>query len=156
MIHKYVRPATVADALALGPNLRDEDEREARAASGLPPDQALAVNLGMSKEAYTMHKDGELAGMFGVCPTDQPTVGRVWLLATPVLVANWLTFLRHARTGRDWLHQSYPILWAFADERNTVHIKWLEWMGFTIINRHPEFGAEKRPFLEVVRRHDVH
>ena len=151
MIHKYVRPATGADALALGPKLRDEDKAEALAAYGLPPDQTLAISLGRSKEAYTMLKDGELAGMFGVCPTDHSDVGSVWLLATPLLVTNWLTFLRHARTGRDWLHQSYPILWAFADERNTVHLKWLEWMGFNIINRHPEFGVEKRPFLEAVR-----
>ena len=155
MIENFIRPATLQDALDISIALRPEDRDEIEAGSGLTPAKGLIRSLALSTEAYTMHKDGELAGMFGVTETQHPIegVGGVWLLATPVLVENWRPFLRYSREGLLALHARYPALWAFADARNDLHIKWLGWLGFTTIKVHPEYGHEKRPFVEVMRVH---
>jgi hypothetical protein len=49
------------------------------------------------------------------------------------------------------LQQNYDVLFNLVDERNTLHIRWIQWCGFTFVNRHPALGAEQRPFLEFVR-----
>ena len=155
MIEDFIRPATLDDAILISSQLRTADKEEIRAGSGLSCQQGLIRSLALSTEAYTMHKDGELAGMFGVTETEHPIegVGGVWLLATPVLVEHWRPFLRYSREGLLRLHKRYPALWAFADARNSLHITWLEWLGFTTIKVHPEYGHERRPFVEVMRVH---
>ena len=45
----------------------------------------------------------------------------------------------------------YRVLYNFIDARNTLHIKWLKWCGFTFIQKHYDYGYEKRLFYEFVR-----
>ncbi len=85
-------------------------------------------------------------------PTDDLT-GAVWLLGSDALTQPPLRrqFLVEGTVYLDTLHRFRPLLWNVVDERNTLHVRWLKWMGFTFINRHPYYGAEQRPFLEFVR-----
>lgn len=81
-------------------------------------------------------------------------VGRIWLLATDELVndkQNALQFLRQAKPRLAEMLQRYEVLFNYADARNTVHVKWLRWMGFTFIAKHPNYGDEGRLFLEFVK-----
>ena len=43
------------------------------------------------------------------------------------------------------------MIWNYVDARNVVHIKWLKWLGFTIINKHNQFGIGRIPFYEFVK-----
>ncbi|WP_455153310.1 hypothetical protein [Bradyrhizobium cenepequi] len=40
--------------------------------------------------------------------------------------------MRHSVSWRDQLLERYPILRNFVDDRNTVSIRWLRWLGFKL------------------------
>ena len=91
-----------------------------------------------------MHDDGE--------------AGKIWLLGTDQLVKdriNCIRFLRQARTEVDRLMGRYEVLFNVMDARNVVHRRWLQWMGFTFIAEHPNYGAEGRLFLEFCKVNHV-
>lgn len=144
-----VRPATVEDCQHLAPRLRREDIEEVRAASGLEPLVALTLGLRLG-ECLVMECKGERFGLFGVCPTQTPGVGLVWMLATDSIHTHRTRFIRECRKWVKHLHTNYPVLWNYVDARNELHIRWLHWLGFEFIKLHPEHGVEKRPFIEFV------
>ena len=47
-------------------------------------------------------------------------------------------------------HQSHPILANFCDARNTTTIRWLKYCGFQFVAEMPEFGVEKKPFIQFI------
>jgi hypothetical protein len=49
------------------------------------------------------------------------------------------------------LHKLYPLLGNHVDIRNTKHTKWLKRMGFSFLRVLPEYGVERRPFIEFAR-----
>jgi hypothetical protein len=77
--------------------------------------------------------------------------GSIWLLATDDIEKYQITFLRHSKKVLKELQQDYLALHNYVDARNSLHIKWLKWMGFTFINKLDRFGVEQRPFYEFVR-----
>lgn len=88
--------------------------------------------------------------MWGVTP-QADDVGMAWLLGTEGLVkdrATRMQFLREVKAQVAQVMRTYRVLWNCVDARNTVHIRWIRWMGFTFIAKHPNYGAEGRPFLE--------
>ena len=147
----YVREYWEGDAELLAPLLRDADRREIQAASGLSPVESL--RQGAEESEIVCSIVGEtVCGMFGVSPSYQ-NAGYVWLLGSDELVTGRAKrqFIRNAGMFLTILHKYFPLLHNYVDKRNTVHIRWLRRMGFTFIAEHPEFGHEKRPFLEFVR-----
>ena len=61
------------------------------------------------------------------------------------------TFLRRSKVELDKIIQEYPVLFNVVDARNKIHVRWLQWMGFTFIKKHSEYGPEGRLFYEFVR-----
>ena len=60
-------------------------------------------------------------------------------------------FLRQSRIELKKVHKEFPVLFNYIDARNTVHLRWLKFMGFTIIKKLEIFGYEGRPFYEFVK-----
>lgn len=148
----YVREARMADAFDLASRLRQADKDEVRAAAGLLPVAALHEGILTSDPCHTMCKaSGEVVAVFGVAPQPEPLLGGVWMLASPGLEDLQRPFLRKCRDWVDELNARYPILFNYVDARNTLHIKWLRWCGFTFINLHEAYGFERKPFYEFVR-----
>jgi len=149
------RTAETSDIDYLVPRLRDADLQEIQAASGMPPGEALAYGFVASDEVY-VGVDGEDRPLCigGIGSADHLSA-IVWMLASKELEKHSLPFLRLSKPFIQDLNNRYPILTNHVDERNTLHIRWLRWLGFTFINRHPHWGTEKRPFLEFVRINDV-
>ena len=58
------------------------------------------------------------------------------------------TFLRQSKEVLRELHHQFILLFNEVDARNTVHIRWLRWMGFTFVRYRPNYGTEGRPFYE--------
>jgi len=147
----YTRKTVASDIPAVAQNMREEDVAEVLAAEGLPPNQALLFCFMAGKPCMTICKaDGTPIAMWGVTP-DAGEVGRVWMLGTDELVANRqirLRFLREVRAYLQELFKTYSVLWNCVDARNTVHVRWIQWMGFTFVAEHPNYGAEGRLFLE--------
>jgi hypothetical protein len=153
----FVRLATEADAYALAVDLRPEDEAEIQAMSGQEPVRALLHGIRFSDVPLAIQDgDGSTIGLFGVVTTQQtPRVGAVWLLASPKLLKYSRRLARESWRWVETFQQNYDVLFNLVDERNTVHIRWIQWCGFTFINRHPALGAEQQPFLEFVRMKHV-
>lgn len=147
----YTRRSKASDIPVVAKNMRKEDVAEVQAAEGLPPDQALLFCFMAGKPCMTIcNAKHEPVAMWGVTP-ETGRVGRVWMLGTDELVGDHrirIRFLREVRRYLQELFETYAVLWNCVDARNTVHIRWIQWMGFTFVAEHPNYGAEGRSFLE--------
>lgn len=154
----YTRPCRVNDIPVLADTMRPEDVAEVRAQSGSTPREALLFCFFKSKPCMTMvGRRGNVVGMWGVVPFDDMS-GRIWMLGAQAMLddaSDKRTFLRQSKLILEELHAVYPVLFNHVDARNKVHIKWLQWMGFTFIQEHPNYGAEGRPFFEFCRMSHV-
>lgn len=151
---KFVRYARLRDINYVSKNIRKVDEQEIAANTGRDPYSTLRSGYENSYECHAIlypYDTQEVMGIFGVAPSHEEKLGVIWMLGTDRISEVPMHFLRHSRSVIDELHRRYPLLANVMDERNKVHQKWLQWLGFTFIQRHPEYGVEKRPFLEFVR-----
>ena len=146
----FVCPSVPEDVEYLGSRLRQADIDEITANGGLTPHEALEAGLANSTICQSAHYKGEPFLMFGAAPV-LDNVGLVWMLGSDVISKAWLPVLRRSRDCLQELHDEFDLLFNYVDARNTVHIKWLRWLGFSFINLHPEFGVGRLPFYEFVR-----
>lgn len=152
-----VRKSVSGDAAYLAPRLRDAD-REEIIASGCPsPLAALHAGIEPGRLALTgVDELGYPVTMFGAGPhpTD-PRVGVVWAMATDALKDHTKSFLGPSKEWVEALNRRFPVLMNYTDCRNSEHHRWLQWCGFTFINKVQ--GPLGLPFYEFVRlrRNDV-
>lgn len=146
-----IRQSVREDAFVLGPDLRPEDASEVMAAGGKFPTEALLTGLEVSDECYTMTAGGKVLCMFGIVQEKNPSIGRIWMLGSSHIHSHKFEFLRISKEWVASFQESYPILYNFIDARNTVHIRWLNWLGFTFISEHPDYGFERRLFYQFIR-----
>ena len=153
MIRAYVRPTLPADAPHLAPLLRTADKHEIDALVGMDHLVALEAAVAASVLPFTiMDAQTGPIGLMG-CTRDPGVnfVGYVWLLGSDGIFHRRMPFLRQSRLWLDVLGQPFKVLANVVDERNTRHIRWLKWLGFSFIQRHEHMGVQKLPFLEFVR-----
>ncbi len=123
----YIRPAMPGDTWLMLPNIRQPDIDEL-AALGVTPEQCLRHGLQVSQEVFTIFLHGKPAGMFGIVP--HPNLTTVpWAVFTTQIDAHPLPFLR---ASRRYIESLPDYLENWVDARNTLTIKWLTWLGFTI------------------------
>lgn len=122
------KPAKVSHAYHLAPRLRAEDKAEIQAGSG---EQPLPVLLRGIRECrtFTVFDPIVPVALFGVGPTNLPNVGCCWLLSTPELFNQKRQFIRESRLWFKELHRDYRTLWNRVAAFNTVHRRWLSWLG---------------------------
>ena len=145
-----VRPARLEDVEWIAPRLRDADRDEVLAAVGIAPEEALVEGFERSTKTFAGFYEEEPFIVFGV-GTGQPDVGWPWLLGTDKIREARMGFLRQSEYWLNELHEGHPLLFNYVDARNTLHIRWLKWMGFSFINLHQEYGVGRLPFYEFVR-----
>ena len=98
-------------------------------------------------------RHGNPMGMWGIIKQPNNS-GQVWMLGCKNMLEDTRDkseFLRQSRIELKKLHKEFPVLFNYIDARNTVHLRWLTFMGFTIIKKHETFGYEGRPFYEFVK-----
>ena len=144
----YVRNATRDDGISLSGRLRKADRREISAFTRESPLSVLESGILSSTPCYAITRhDGTCIGIFGTRDSDHPDSGLVWLLGSDDLVRHSRTFLRFSQFFLDELHKKYRLLYNVIDARNTVHLRWLEWLGFDFVEELPRYGVEKREFI---------
>ncbi|WMM95236.1 hypothetical protein CRP114_gp37 [Roseobacter phage CRP-114] len=149
---KFLTPTTVEDIDYVAPRLRQADYRECLASTGRRPRQVLLQSLDLGGTTLTLRApNGGRLGLCGVVPSPLENAGIVCMCATDDIYQYQTAFLRKSKAALDYLAGDYAVLYNCVDARNTVHMKWLRWMGFTFINKHEKYGAEKLPFYEFVR-----
>lgn len=139
-------PAEEAHIDDIAPRMREADRLEVLAASGRSPASALRYSIGRSDFAYTVEFDGRPETMFGCGTVDiLSNIGAAWLLGSDALEHHYRDFLRGSKLWISRMQQEYAVLRNIVDDRNTVSMRWLEWLGFTLSEPVP-MGYEKRPF----------
>lgn len=152
-----VRLSTEADVEFLATRLRQADLDELLAAGSKSAHEALTDGLRSPDPCLTaVDEEGTPVVMFGTAPHPlDPLVGCVWLLGSEAIHRHKASFLRQSIDYTRLFHGRYPVLMNFTDKRNTVHHRWLRWLGFVFLRTVPGYGEGAEPFLEFVRLHDV-
>lgn len=140
-MNERIRPFKAEDAEFIIDNMREDDRKELEA-HGFTPAKGILLSIENSTYLYTgVDKDGNPAFILGAWKQPDRKDAIIWLLGTDAIDREPLTFLRASRetvqdlfaiTGAEILHN---YVWS----GNTTHIKWLRWLGFTILNESPDF-----------------
>jgi len=152
-----VRLATIDDCNKLGPRLRDADKHELKASCGYGPITALTLSLNASDEAWVaVDEEGVPILMFGVVNAGQGFVGVPWMLGSKGIYQHTRQLQAQCRKWLDVIHGDYTLLYNYVHAENPKAIRWLQWMGFTMVQLVPDFGVGKEPFYEFVKvKHHV-
>lgn len=148
------RQATLADVMFIAPRVRKADREEARASVGCEPEVFLPLTFTPGRTWTIVSDEGEPMALYGVEAVPlNPELGIVWMVATDTLVhpKNQRKFLKLGPVVLDQLHELHPLLGNYVDARNTTHIRWLKWMGFSFLKLLPEHGPQRLPFIQFAR-----
>lgn len=152
----WAREASLQDVHDVAQKLRAADAREIRA-MGFEPELGLEMSWRSSTQRYTMvTPEGVPIGMFGVGPAHHiselvgASTGCVWMVGSDEIKKVKVPFLRGCEQWLDLLHRDYGVLWNWADARNNLHLRWLEWLGFKIIGTAP-IGVAGELFHQFIR-----
>lgn len=147
-----IRRATRLDAKLLAPHLRRADRDECFASYGDPND-ALPISVVMSTRAFSViapEREEPLA-IFGWVE-ESAEFARVWMMGSDHLLTpdRRRLFLSESRRIVDLLNARFPLIGNDIDARNTLHIRWLKWLGFTFITKR-KAGPQDLLFYSFVR-----
>lgn len=149
--HGIVERATLADAEWLAQNLREADRQELIGLTGDNPLDTLRRSVIMGRPSLALKtNEGELLAILSVVPWGS-NLGFVGLSGTPAIEETRMAFLRGSRDVLAELDKKFDTLCNVCDARNTVHHRWLKWLGFTFIARHETYGAGGIPVFEFAR-----
>jgi hypothetical protein len=146
-----IRQADIQSAVNLAKHLREDDLNELEASVGDPPEYILqnAVELSEGRSWIAAYNNEDIL-IWGVVALE--TLGVPWMMATPRIKELSFSFVKGCRPYLDQLMDGFVELRNFVDARNTLHIRWLKWLGFNFIQLHPEWGVGRLPFWEFVKR----
>ena len=146
---KYIRPATVQDALYVATHLREEDRREIEGLGHSPLALVWCVETSAHAVAfYNTH--GELSGIAGVGHDDRDRVGQIWMVCTPAIEKSPVTFVRQAKQWLAEVGKDYDLLWNMMDFRNKMHHKLVKMLGFKAL-RYVPVAPYNLPYIEIVK-----
>lgn len=145
-----------SDVRYLAENLRPEDVRELLT---LKPDadikKILEDCVSSSDFARVVRKDGVPVVIFGSQKTadEIAKVGAkaadIWLLGTDEIKLNKTSFLKLSKKVIEEIAEPFDYLWNVVDPRNDLHVRWLQWLGFSFPFEYPVNDELK--FLVAVR-----
>ena len=135
----YIHPITLEAAIEVASNLRPEDRREVEEGHGVDPFVMITSKAQEGSCVYFNVPNGKTAGMAGVDPG-----GLIWMLTTKAIEEYPITFAREAKR---YVERQKGLLWNIVDERNTVHLKLLKFLGFKFL-RKISHGPNQLSFIE--------
>lgn len=144
---KYkIQPVTQKDVNELIKHMRKADREEIWAAMHQTPEEALSLCLLASRKTHVGLVDGKVICIFGVGSVHLlSTTGVPWMLATYELDKHARGFLRKSKPVVMKMLSGYTLLRNHVDARNRAAIRWLQWLGFTLLPPEP-YGADRLLF----------
>jgi len=142
------RPATQADVNYITNNVRMEDLREARTATGNPETMSeLRTTWRNYGQVYSAEVGNKPAVLMGAIPQGDGSA-QAWLIGTPRCEDKPVALLRECRLWVNRWHSRWRPLWNVVDVRNDTHVRWIEAAGFellhrVILNEHPFLYFQK-------------
>lgn len=148
-------PASLEHAAQIAQSIRLHDKDEAWAAGLITPYGAMVEGVKYSDVAYTAFVDDVPVCMWGVVKDSFLfDHGTPWMMASTAVEQNIAKFLRASRPLLREIMTRYDSLENFVDARNTLSIRWLKWLGFTIEDAAPH-GALSLPFHRFWMKREV-
>lgn len=152
---KYeVRTATKQDITFIAERLRKADRQEFTATTGLKPLALPFMLTPHNVKVWTV--DGRPVCMFGIDRISSlQRIYAPWLMGTKDIEKHPIAFLRSAQA---LVSNQVGRLMNVVDARNTLHIKWLKWMGFSFTKLIHQYGAARLPFyrFEMINKKCAH
>lgn len=151
-----IQRATKSRAESVFRNLREADRREVDTAAGFKAGEVeqrtemLLAGWKASKVAYALTVDGRTVAVLGLLPT--PLAAVVWMLCTDEVSLAPKTILTRCRDIAAKWHRRYGTLLCVADDRNTLHQRWIKLIGFNFEGKVDQNGYPFSRFLYRGRR----
>jgi hypothetical protein len=136
-----IRRPVPDDLEHLARNLRDQDLAELRASGrGADPLAALRQSVAVSRWSRVALVDEAPIAVFGCGEYGSllAPIGVPWLMGTGAIVRHGRVLQREARRYIAAMLQQYPRLFNAVHAENTVSVRWLRHLGFTL---HPAVPA---------------
>lgn len=152
-LHYESKMATVRDSIQedcyeVAKRMRNQDREEVWASNHLSPIEAAMFSFKHSTSCLTVERKGFAVAMFGIVPANLlGCSASIWLLTTDGILGIDKAFVRRSRYFIDYFLNFYPLLYNYADVRNTVSMKWLTYLGCTWGETVP-YGMDKLPFKQ--------
>jgi len=126
--------------------LRKSDRQEVWASSNKDVDDALQKSFEASTKCWNIVHGGRAIAAFGVAPNTMAShIGSPWLLGTEEIKDVRISFLEASIEYTRYMIEDFEVLMNYVDARNTLSIRWLGWLGYTIEKPEP-YGPEGMPF----------
>lgn len=136
-----VRLATLEDVHSLAHRLRESDLIEIKAGGRDSPLESLLIGLNSPDPTFVAVDSNDVPHViFGTHPSDEEFLGYVWMMASDGIKDHWIQLLRETKPWVDRLKGHYKVLANAVHKENKLHIKWLQWAGFTFLS---EFTTPK-------------
>lgn len=152
MPKNYVlRDATPQDAARIAPLLRSIDKVEIGSVSPLYPELAILRSILASPGCRIGETlEGVPICIWGVHKRNDSElrVGEIWLVGTPLVYEYSRAFLVESKNILKELEENYDLLYNYIHAENSLHIRWLQWLGFSFLKRHERFGLQGLPFYQ--------
>ena len=114
-------------------NMRAADVAEVWASDRHTPDTAMVTSFDQSEYSATATVDGVPCLMLGVGSRGPLTqIGIPWMLGTDGVVKHRHSLTKLVGPVMDEMSRMYPILLNYVHTKNTVSVKWLARIGFTV------------------------
>ena len=111
---------------AIAPHLRQADIEEIYASGWTSPTLAVAYSIARSEHGAAVLLDRKPCAVFGV------DGNIIWLVATEEVANHPVTFYRLSRRIFHKLSKGCNCLENFVYYKNTLSLRWLQWLGFHI------------------------
>ena len=133
-----IREIEDGDIAVLVRNMRKHDVQEVNAATRMGVRNAVETSVNLSTYAKTGLVNDELVCMWGVCPISLiSSSGSPWMLGTDLIEKKQRIFLRRSKPWLEDIKKGYKTLENHVDERNTLSVRWLKWLGFEMKKAEP-------------------
>lgn len=131
----------------MAPHMRAADAAEVWAQCAMLPFDALSFSVAQS-EAYAALEDGSDVPVviFGLARSDNILNGKrcFWLLGTPAVERYKKRFVRESAQYLYMIGAGHTVF-NYVDVNNRASLRWLKWLGFTIMEPRPH-GWLGKPF----------
>lgn len=135
----FIKPNS-KDIQYIAQNMRDQDVTEVYASGGYTPIDALNQSLECSTlSSIALINDEPCAALGLVIPSLLGGIGIPWLLGTEKVVQNKKVFMKETKSGILDMLTLCDKLVNYVHKENTVSVRWLKYMGFTLYEPEP-FG----------------
>ena len=147
-----IRGVELQDIEYLGSFMHEKDKAELQCSyPEFSAKEAVALSVDTSLLAFTATWDNKPAVMFGVCPTEDRGIGRVWLLNDIRKEEYRKSFLKLSLEHIETLQSPFEYIFNYVWAEHKESLLWLTRLGFVKEIEVPNFNGYGELFYLMIR-----